>query len=349
MKPTFHHRPVNGPFEDPSVFIRLLREKRAFLFDLGTIARLTPAQVMKVSDVFVTHTHIDHFIGFDYALRVLLRRPGPLRIYGPSNIIECVQGKLRGYTWDLIEEYPIEIEVTGISPEKMERVSFRAAEMFNLRALDTRPFEPQIMRDGYLSVRAANLTHNVPSLGFCLEEDYHINIDKAALLAAGFSVGPWLGELKRAIRANPPGGDDAVFQAEGRNFALQDLVKRFVTITKGQKVSYVMDTSPTGENAEKIIGLVKGSDTFYCEAYFLSRDIERARERNHLTAAMAGEIACRAGVKSLVVMHHSPKYRDDLKAILDEASSSFGAPLSAACQMPIVEGGNRFPPSGPPT
>jgi ribonuclease Z len=327
MKPTFHHRPVNGPFEDPSVFVRLLREKRAFLFDLGTIARLSPAQVMKISDIFVTHTHIDHFIGFDYALRVLLRRPEPLRLFGPSNIIECAQGKLRGYTWDLIEEYPLEIEVTGISPEKIERVTFKARDMFKLRALETRPFGPLILENGHLKVKTANLTHNVPSLGFSLEEDYHININKAALLEAGFSVGPWLGELKQIIRSSPP--EDTLFQVEGRNYALKDLMKRFVSITEGQKVSYVMDTSPTPENAEKIVELVKGSDTFYCEAYFLSRDIERARERNHLTAAMAGEIACRAGVRSLVVMHHSPKYRDDLKAVLEEASASFGAPCTS--------------------
>ena len=104
MKPTFHHRLVNNFFEDPCVYVRVLREKRAFLFDLGDISRLSPSDIQKISDVFVTHTHIDHFIGFDILLRALLRRESPLRIFGPANIIGCVEGKLKGYTWNLIKE-----------------------------------------------------------------------------------------------------------------------------------------------------------------------------------------------------------------------------------------------------
>jgi len=41
MKPIFHHKPVNGPFEDPAVFIRILRERRAILFDAGDVSRLS--------------------------------------------------------------------------------------------------------------------------------------------------------------------------------------------------------------------------------------------------------------------------------------------------------------------
>ncbi|HKZ56748.1 MAG TPA: MBL fold metallo-hydrolase, partial [Thermodesulfovibrionales bacterium] len=77
MKPTFIHRMINGPFEDPCLFIRIIREKRAFLFDIGSIDRLKSGDLQKITDVFVTHTHIDHFIGFDTLLRALLRRERP--------------------------------------------------------------------------------------------------------------------------------------------------------------------------------------------------------------------------------------------------------------------------------
>jgi ribonuclease Z len=79
MKPTFHHRPVNGPYEDPALYVRLLRQRRAFLFDAGDISSLSQGDIQKLTDVFVTHTHIDHFIGFDLILRSLLRRERPLR------------------------------------------------------------------------------------------------------------------------------------------------------------------------------------------------------------------------------------------------------------------------------
>ena len=74
MKPTFLCSLVNGPFEDPALFVRVLREKRAFLFDVGDVSALAPGDLQKITDVFVTHTHIDHFIGFDSLLRALLRR-----------------------------------------------------------------------------------------------------------------------------------------------------------------------------------------------------------------------------------------------------------------------------------
>lgn len=72
MVPVFHPRLVNGPFEDPCLYIDIQREGRAILFDIGSIEGVEAAMLMRVSDVFVSHTHIDHFIGLDHLLRLLL-------------------------------------------------------------------------------------------------------------------------------------------------------------------------------------------------------------------------------------------------------------------------------------
>jgi ribonuclease Z len=53
---------------------------------------------------------------------------------------------------------------------------------------------------------------------------------------------------------------------------------------------------------------------------------ERAVERNHLTARLAGRIAREAGVKDLVVMHFSPKYRSAPEALVEEAMREFKGP-----------------------
>ena len=37
---------------------------------------------------------------------------------------------------------------------------------------------------------------------FSLKEDFHINIDKAALGGMGLPVGQWLSEFKKAVREN---------------------------------------------------------------------------------------------------------------------------------------------------
>ena len=307
MKPTFHHRPVNSPFDDPSVYVRVLREKRALLFDLGYTNRLKPNDIQKITDVFVTHTHIDHFIGFDSLLRALLRREFPLRIFGPSGIIECIEGKLRGYTWNLIKEYPLKIEAFGINEKHISHAGFYAENCFNKTDYGEKPFDGTLLKEGYFEVKAACLTHQIPCLGFSLEEDFHINIDKAALNRLVLPVGPWLSEFKKAVRENAD--DDTEFKISGRIYTKKELME-IAMITEGQKISYVTDSSMDEENIRKIITLVKDSDTLYCEAYFLEEDRERAIERHHLTAKTAGRIAREAGVKNLVVMHFSPKYRE---------------------------------------
>ncbi len=320
MKPTFIHRLINGPFEDPTLFIRIIRERRAFLFDLGNIDRLKPGDLQKITDVFVTHTHIDHFVGFDILLRALLRRERPLRIYGPLNITECIEGKLRGYTWNLIKEYPLKIKVLCVKGDKVITSSFHAENCFERIEDGMSNFDGTILQEPLFRVKTIQLDHQITCLSFSLEEEFHININKAALKERALPVGPWLSDLKNAMREEKPG--DTEFIISNRKYYLEEL-KEITNITKGQKVSYVTDTSLSDENIKKIIDLVRDSDTLYCEAYFLEKDRDRALERFHLTAKTAGRIAKEAKVKNLVVMHFSPKYRKQIETPEEEAMREF--------------------------
>ncbi len=326
MKPIFIHRLVNKHFEDPCLFVRILREKRAFLFDIGNIERLRPRDLQKITDVFVTHTHIDHFIGFDTLLRALLRRNVPLRVFGPLNIIDCVEGKLRGYTWNLIKEYPLKIEVFAINNDKMSVSSFYAENCFERKDKGVYEFNGVILREPMFTVYAIQLDHQVPCLAYSLEEVFHININKAMLKEMGLDVGPWLSDLKKAIRENKP--DDTEFIVHGKTYTIQEL-KKIVTITEGQKISYVTDASISETNINKIIKFVQNSDIFYCEAYFMHKDIDRALKRAHLTAKLAGMIAKKAQVKNLSVMHFSPKYREENETPETEAMQEFRSSISS--------------------
>jgi ribonuclease Z len=64
MKPSFHHKLVNGPYEDPVQHIRPFRGKQALRFDCGDITPLSLSQMLRDSDMFITHTHIDYIIEF---------------------------------------------------------------------------------------------------------------------------------------------------------------------------------------------------------------------------------------------------------------------------------------------
>ena len=47
---------INNPFYDPGLYVDLIFERCARLFDLGDLGRLAPRKLLRVSDTFVTFT-----------------------------------------------------------------------------------------------------------------------------------------------------------------------------------------------------------------------------------------------------------------------------------------------------
>ena len=105
MRPNLHPRLVNDRFGDPGLFVEMLHRRDALLFDLGDLSPLPPRDLLRIGHVFVTHTHMDHFIGFDALLRVLVGREKTIGMVGPRGFAERVHHKLLGYEWDLVERY----------------------------------------------------------------------------------------------------------------------------------------------------------------------------------------------------------------------------------------------------
>jgi ribonuclease Z len=70
----FEARLTNEAFGDPGIYVDFRDERRALLFDVGDIGALPPRMLMRLSHVFVTHTHMDHFAGFDRLLAFILGR-----------------------------------------------------------------------------------------------------------------------------------------------------------------------------------------------------------------------------------------------------------------------------------
>lgn len=320
MEPIFRCRLLNDVFGDPALFIRILREKRALQFDLGDISGLTPSEIYKITDVFVTHTHIDHFIGFDALLRAVLRRKIPINIYGPANITRCVAGKLKGYTWNLIRDYPTEINVFAYDGRSLARSVFKAENSFKREDITVSASDGRLLADDLFTVKTAKLSHGTPCLAYSIEEETHINIDKDRLIRKGLKIGPWLGIFKKALRRNDPA--DSTLEISGKHYRMDSLWD-IAKITDGQKITFATDFAITAKNIERLAELAKGSDVFYCEAYFLEKDRQRAKQRFHITAKTCGLIARKAGAKKLIVSHISPRHIDCPDLVVKEAMEAF--------------------------
>jgi ribonuclease Z len=336
MNPSFSSYLVNDVFGDPGLYVDIRWSKRALLFDLGDNAPLGPTRLLRAGDIFVSHTHMDHFIGFDAILRVALGRGKTLRLYGPPGLIDNVQGKLRGYTWNLVDGYPLTIDVREFHPHDVRRTVFRAADGFAPAEQPVHPLGPAspdrlftVLENPMFRVRATSLNHRIPSLAFALEEQFHINVNKQNLEAAGLPVGSWLKEVKQYVWQGAP--DDFRFTAtlydehrrEERDFVLGEIKSRFLTISRGQKIAYVVDARYDDDNEARIVALARGADVLYCESPYLDTDAEKARDRYHLTARQAGTMARKAGARDLVVFHFSPRYTGHGDAIEREAMEAF--------------------------
>jgi len=333
MYRSFIPRLINDPFFDPGLYIPFRFKRRAFLFDLGELDGLSPRDLLKITHVFVTHTHMDHFIGFDSLLRIFLGREKVLHFFGPPGFLTQVEGKLAGYTWNLVHEYETnlllrasEISEQGIvTRQYVCRRGFQAEENGS-----EKPFHGTLLKERSFTVNAALLDHQTPCLGLSLEEDFHINIIKENLRETGLPVGPWLSRFKEHLyEKRDPQGLFRIIPAEAKGlqdektFRLGELAEQIARISPGEKLTYVTDAGYSPANEEKIVALARDADHFFVETAFLERDEAIARKKYHLTARQAGLLAKKAGVKQLHPFHFSPRYEGRGEELEKEAMEAF--------------------------
>jgi ribonuclease Z len=314
---------VNGVFGDPVLYLDFRDERRALLFDVGDVSRLPPKKILRLSDVFVSHAHMDHFAGLDRLVRVLLGRGALLRLYGPPGFLERVEHKLSAYTWNLAERYPGEFALLAheLAPEGNVRIArFASKDNFERQALpDARAAEGVLLDEPRFRVRAAFLDHGIPCLGFALEEKAQVNVWKNRLAEMGLETGPWLAELKRAVAENLP--EDTRI----RGWPLGELKARALAIAPGQKICYITDIRYHAENEARAARLAADADLLFIESVFLSPQADHAARKFHLTAAQAGRIARAARAKTVIPFHFSPRYEGREAELVAELEASRSA------------------------
>jgi ribonuclease Z len=329
----FTSRLINDPFGDPGIYLEFKHRHEAMLFDMGDLHLLAPRQLLKIRYVFVSHTHMDHFIGFDHLLRICLGRDSHIFLFGPPGFHNNIVNKIQAYTWNLVENYinDLQLIVTEVHPKYKITRRYHCRNSFRAGADDLHEEFNGVLADERLfSVRGEFLDHKIPCLAFRFEEKTRVNIKKNVLDEMGLPTGKWLVALKDGIINNDPDdtpvriwGKDKKGQIVEMKITLGELKEKAVKLTPGQKMTYVTDAVFSNDNVRRIVALAQGSDLLYIEAPFLNSDAEKAAVKYHLTARQAGCLAKMAGVKRIAPFHFSPKYKESGDLLIQEAMQAF--------------------------
>jgi ribonuclease Z len=308
----FQPRLINEPFSDPGVYVDVRFGRRAFLFDLGDNSALSPRELIRVSHAFVSHTHMDHFSGFDRLLRVCLHRERPLHLVGPPGFADRIAAKLDAYSWNLLDETSVDFAllVDEFDGRLARRARFAARDGLVRRDAAAPALAPGLVADeDEFFIQAEVFDHGLACLGFALQERVRVNVWREGLAELALPVGPWLNRAKLAVRRGDP--DEAPIAVGGeRTMALGELRARALRVAPGQRIVYITDIAGHAENIARAVRLSAGADTLFIEAPFADADAAIATERHHLTAAIAGRIAREAGVRRTIPFHYSARYAE---------------------------------------
>jgi ribonuclease Z len=328
----FAPRLVNEAFGDPGLYVDFRDERRALLFDVGDIGALPPRKLMRLSHVFVTHAHMDHFAGFDRLLAVVLGRKAQLTLVGGPEFVAQVEHKLRAYTWNVVHRYDeLVLDVCEIGPDgRGQCARFSTRSSFVRESSSSFTLAGDVVHDeATFRVRARFVDHDVPCLAYLVEEKAHVNVARDRLDALGVSTGAWLRELKHAVlsgaaestpievRWRDREGDHAMTRSVGE---LRPLI---LDVVPGQRIGYATDLRYTEPNVRTLSELYAGVDVLFIECVFLDEDAAHGARKNHLTAGQAGRIAHLARARCVKPFHFSPRYQGREAELIEEMQSAW--------------------------
>jgi ribonuclease Z len=321
MRTTVDTRLVDPSGAEPGLLADLRDRRRALLFDLGPgIAQLAARVLLRTSHAFVTHTHMDHFAGFDHWLALGLGRMPRLVLWGGPGFTEQVEHKLRAYTWNVVHRYevPMTIEAHALEADG-SHVHARFSSLRRFERDDADGTDDVIadtkgdvlLDEPLVRVRASVVDHEMPVLAFALEEKAQVRVAADRIAAMGLTADAWLRTLKDAVLLGAP--DDTPIDVAWRDrhgahlqqHTIGELRPVVLDMVPGRRIGYVTDLRFT----DQLMHLLADVDLLHIESVFLHADRDHALRKNHLTARQAGEIAHRLRARHVVPFHFSPRYR----------------------------------------
>ena len=228
------------------------------------------AKASKISHVFISHLHGDHFYGLIGLLNTfsLNGRTEPLTIFGPSGLADIITVQLRHSH----SVFKYKVNFVALEPD----------------------VSSCIYENDTLTVTTLPMDHRINCWGFLFREQPKPRRINKALLSDDLSV-PDLIALKE--------GKD-LLHSDGTTRYRNDTLT--LPPRARRSYAYCADTRYLPSLAEAI----QGVDLLYHEATFMHTELSLAAARYHSTTVQAASLAQQAQVGKLLIGHYSSRYHD---------------------------------------
>lgn len=315
-------RLLNGSTGDPVLYIDYPGRNDALLFDAGDNASLAMARLADLEAVFITHHHVDHFIGFDRIVRANIDRDKTLKVYGPKGTISKLYNRIKSYEYPYFPFQKIVLDIHELLEHRIRSARLECTQRFPRPKIDESAWaEPLIYENDVLKVEAVHVDHTVPCLAFALVEKSSPMLDEARLATSAIPRGAWIGEtLKRLRQGAPP---ETLIRVDGGPQTLGALSEACFTASPETRIAYVTDTAWSESVQPALLQLATGARRLYCDSFYAQEHLRQAETHRHMTAVQAAEFARAAGVQELVLIHFSGRYEGRYDQLVDEARPQF--------------------------
>lgn len=260
-------RLVNGSAGDPCLFIDYPGRDNALLFDAGDNSALALDRLSDLEAVFVTHHHVDHFIGLDRIVRANLDSDKTLSIYGPAGTIRKVYDRIKSYDYQYFPFQKIRLHVHEVHPGKLVRAVLECTKRFpEPEPIETAWDGPTIYEDDEYSVEATFADHTVPCLAFALVERTGYHPDGAKLRNGALRPGAWVNQTLKLLRSNAD--PETLVAIDGGRFPLRQLADSYFCESPGARFAYVTDTCWSESVKAGLLKLARRARRLYCDCFY---------------------------------------------------------------------------------
>ncbi|XP_006821571.1 zinc phosphodiesterase ELAC protein 1-like [Saccoglossus kowalevskii] len=310
----------------------LRNEGDCWMFDCGEGSQIqiqkSNIRPTRITKIFITHLHGDHLFGLPGFLCTIgqsgAERDTPLELYGPIGLRRYIRTSLElsrsmlGFDY-IVNELAVPEKELPADWESWQPVHDSTGAL-HPNEKPGRLIEPDehgvwhCYGDKRITVKAAPLTHRVPTFGFVIEEaTLPGKLDSKKLLDLGVPPGPLYGRIKNGENMTLDNGDV---------LTPQDVLgpQRL-----GRKIVILGDTSCS----EQITSVAMDTDILVHEATLENELLDKCIENGHSTPGMAAEFANKINAKKLILTHFSQRYRA-VSDTLKEGEESVGKLIKQA-------------------